>query len=528
MGVVYEGQHITIGRKVAIKLIREEYARAPHARGLLTEARAASSIRHHGIIDIFGFGQQPGVGQYLVMEYLEGSPLDAVIKERAPLALAEAIPMLCEMLDALSAAHAAGVIHRDLKPSNIFVVRASSGAEYIKVLDFGLATRTDVPNGSTPQTHSNLIVGTPQYMAPEQALGAEVGPRTDLYAMGVIAFELLTGRRPFSGRSQMEVVVHHLQSLPPAPASFVPLPNEINELILRLLAKAPQDRPASAREVARELRTLLKPREEGTPLLSSSLPGVRSNYEVERADAPTATVPPLAALALAAGQVPVRSPLWRRWRKWGLVAGGCLALALGAGVVKRRGGAEPVAAAPPPAWVEDFPAPAKQESQSQASTSAAAPELPPVPAPMPADPRTRVKRAPPPAKKKTPKSVPTATITAFPPPNESTSLVAELATEAVLNFTPNESTSPVAERATEGVLNLTVHGTWAYVWVDGKEIGRVPQKNEYSLAAGVRELELRHPNLGLYRRKIVIPPGGTYEHTVDLRNAVQDSTMPFP
>ena len=226
MGIVYEGEHLTIGRKAAIKLLREEHSQGAHARGLLAEARAASAIHHHGIIDIFGFGQQPGVGQYLVMEYLEGRPLDELIQARAPLPLAEAVALLCEVLDALSAAHAVGVIHRDLKPSNIFVARQSNGTESIKVLDFGLAKRSTTPQGTAPQTHSDVIVGTPQYMAPEQALCQEVGPQTDLYAVGVIAFELLTGQRPFTGRSPMEIVAHHLNTPPPAPSLFVALPPE--------------------------------------------------------------------------------------------------------------------------------------------------------------------------------------------------------------------------------------------------------------------------------------------------------------
>ena len=148
MGIVYEGEHLTIGRKVAIKLLRQELSQGAQARGLLAEARAASAIRHRGIIDIFGFGQQPGIGQYLVMEYLEGSPLDELIQARAPLPLAEAIALLGEVLDALSAAHAVGVIHRDLKPSNIFVARQSNGTESIKVLDFGLAKRSTTPQGT--------------------------------------------------------------------------------------------------------------------------------------------------------------------------------------------------------------------------------------------------------------------------------------------------------------------------------------------------------------------------------------------
>ncbi|HYO58310.1 serine/threonine-protein kinase [Archangium sp.] len=255
MGLVYEGEHVAIGHKVAIKFIRPEHEAGGHGRGLLTEARAASAIRHRGIIDVIGFGYQPGIGEYLVMEYLQGQPLNKLIG-RGPLPPTETFGLIGEVLDALSAAHAEGVIHRDLKPSNIFVVRESNGSKYVKVLDFGLAKRSGVPHGTIAQTYSNAIVGTPDYMAPEQALGEAVGPRTDLYAVGVIAFEMLTGRLPFVGRSPMETMAHHLKEPPPVPSSLVALPPGLDELLLRLLAKNPSQRPGSAEEVARELRAL--------------------------------------------------------------------------------------------------------------------------------------------------------------------------------------------------------------------------------------------------------------------------------
>ena len=346
MGVVYEGEHVTIGRKVAIKFIREERLRGTHTRGLLEEARAASAIRHHGIIDIHGFGQQPGVGQYLVMEYLEGHSLDELMQRRAPLGLSEALPLLCEVLDALSAAHAAGVIHRDLKPSNIFVVRQSDGSEHVKVLDFGLAKVTDVPHGHIAQSHPSLVVGTPRYMAPEQALGKEVGPRTDLYAVGVIAFEMLTGQRLFPGTSHMEVLFHHLKSPPPVPSSLAALPRELDDLILRLLAKAPEQRPGSASEVARALRAVLTPGESpraqsqrlsrDAPDSHRSLGGTGTGgsefpLRVGEASAPLSVAAPL----------PVRGSRWTR----GLVTGGLLVLTLTLGAGMLMGG-------PPPAPVD--------------------------------------------------------------------------------------------------------------------------------------------------------------------------------
>jgi serine/threonine-protein kinase len=259
MGVVYEGEHPDIGRKVAIKIIRPDSSEGVRSRELIAEARAASAIRHRGIIDIFGFGTLPGVGQYLVMEFLNGRPLDEVILDRAPMPPAEVIRLMTEVLGALSAAHAEGVIHRDLKPGNIFVVLESNGSEYVKVLDFGLAKKGTTPNSATPQTRASMIVGTPEYMAPEQACGQAVSPRTDLYAAGIIMFELLTGRLPFRGDSPMHVAIMQVQNAPPAPSSFVDgLPPELDALILRMLAKDPEQRPLSADLVARELKGIAR------------------------------------------------------------------------------------------------------------------------------------------------------------------------------------------------------------------------------------------------------------------------------
>ncbi|WP_395849266.1 protein kinase [Cystobacter fuscus] len=518
MGVVYEGEHAAIGRKVAIKFIREEYARDPNARDLLSEARAAGAIRHHGVIDIHGFGHQPGVGQYLVMEYLEGQPLNELIRERAPLPPSEAIALLCEVLDALSAAHAMGVIHRDLKPSNIFVVRQSNGSEYIKVLDFGLAKRATAPDGTTPQTHSNLIVGTPQYMSPEQALCEAVGPQTDLYAVGVIAFELLTGQRPFPGRSHMEVVAHHLRTPAPAPSSLVPQPPELDALVLRLLAKAPHQRPASASEVARELRALLQSPEGfgvRTPrTISRPLPAVRL-ADSASLDAPTATLSPAPAtpgLAPAPTVPPTRGSRW----KWGAMAGGTLLLALGVGVVMREGRTEQI-----PAKASESPPATAAPTTARPTASTPTPEPQPTSAPAPVESqRPATTTALPSAKKKAPKPVrpvqPVTTAAREPP-------------RTVPEPAPASEPEPAPEHAATGILHLMVKGAWAEVWIDGQKLGRIPPQNRYPLAVGEHELELRNPNFPSHRKTVLIPANGTLPHTVDFTVATAPvSSSPRP
>jgi serine/threonine protein kinase len=500
MGIVYEGEHLTIGRKAAIKLLREEHSQGSQARGLLAEARAASAIRHHGIIDILDFGQQPGVGQYLVMEYLEGSPLSELLQARAPLPLAEAVVLLCEVLDALSAAHAVGVIHRDLKPSNIFVARQSNGTESIKVLDFGLAKRSTTPQGTAPQTHSDVVVGTPQYMAPEQALCQEVGPQTDLYAVGVIAFELLTGQRPFTGRSPMEIVAHHLRTPPPAPSLFVELPPEADALVLQLLAKEPRQRPGSASEVAHKLRALLQPREDSR--LSS---GARSSHALTvhapppgetPAPLPTQTLQPSPAMPGPQAE-PLAAPPRRgsRWR-WGVVAGGVLSLMLGVGTVPPE--VQPVAS----------------PSLPEPVVSAPHPEPEPIlaPAPSPVAPARRGGTAPSSARKKAPVSAPPV----------ATPIASVQPSSAPPEPAPPE---PAPQPAATGTLHLVMRGSWADVWVDGQKLGRVPPIHSYTLTSGEHELELRNPAFAHYRRTLVIPAGGTLRHTAALGT---DAPPPTP
>ncbi|NTX61219.1 serine/threonine protein kinase [Myxococcus sp. CA051A] len=276
MGIVYEGEHAVIGRRVAVKVIRPDFVEGGRARDLATEARSAAAIRHRGIIDIFGFGTIPDVGQYLVMEYLEGAPLDEVIHQRAPMLEVEVIRILDALLSALAAAHGVGVIHRDLKPGNVFMVREGDGSESVKVLDFGIAKRSEAPYGSTPQTHANALVGTPEYIAPEQACGHQVSPQTDLYAVGVIAYELLTRRLPFEGESAMAIIVHHVRTPPPPLSKYREVNSALEALVMRLLAKEPTERPASAESVRRELKHVLAGFSEGATRLSAPPPETRA------------------------------------------------------------------------------------------------------------------------------------------------------------------------------------------------------------------------------------------------------------
>ena len=260
MGIVYEARHPVIGKRAAVKVLKPEVAEDPEQmERLLSEAKAIASINHQAVIDIFGFGQLPDGHHYMVMEYLDGEPLDLLLQRAGKLPLGEALAIVDKIASGLGAAHAVGVVHRDLKPSNVILVSHVDGTREVKVLDFGLA-KAGKPHESVPQTIVGRVQGTPEYMAPEQARGLAVGPRTDLYALGVIAFELVVGDVPFDGPSPMEIMLKQVREPPPRPSSREPaLPSSFDDFIARLMAKSPDDRPASADEVRQLIARLSQP-----------------------------------------------------------------------------------------------------------------------------------------------------------------------------------------------------------------------------------------------------------------------------
>jgi serine/threonine protein kinase len=256
MGVVYRGVQPVIGKTVAIKVIRGEVNDdTRRIQRMLLEARAVNAIGHRGIVDIFGFGQMPGGRHYVVMEFLQGEPLDVWLRSRKPLSLTEVLDLLEEILAPLGAAHAAGVVHRDLKPSNLFRVLHGDGSRSLKLLDFGLAKRTMHDKGLT---RTGLVLGTPGYMAPEQVNGEPVDARTDLYSLGVLAYRL-AGTRPFDVTETVDLMEAHLRTPPrPIRQKRPDLPEALEALLLRLLEKDPARRPGSVEEV-REALARIRP-----------------------------------------------------------------------------------------------------------------------------------------------------------------------------------------------------------------------------------------------------------------------------
>ncbi len=255
MGTVYAAEHMGLHRKVALKVLRKELAHDDSsARRFAQEARAASAIEHRNVVDIFDFGTLPSGCFYYVMEMLAGEDLAQVLHRVGRLPWASARGIVEQVIRALGAAHERGVVHRDIKPSNCFVVAAKrpGDPDTIKILDFGIAKVASPTAGGPALTAAHDIIGTALYMAPEQARGEAVDARTDIYAVGVLMYRMLTGRVPFSGSSNVQVIIQHATAEPPRPRSIVPeLAQEVEAIIVRALAKDPGQRFGSMEEFER-------------------------------------------------------------------------------------------------------------------------------------------------------------------------------------------------------------------------------------------------------------------------------------
>ncbi|MCC7381715.1 MAG: protein kinase [Deltaproteobacteria bacterium] len=255
MGSVYAALHPLIDKRAAIKVLLHQHCRRTElVQRFIDEARAVNRIGHEHIVDVFAFGELQDGRSYFVMEWLEGESLAARIA-RGRVGFAMAIHIIAQLCDALAAAHAKGIVHRDLKPANVFLVSGRQEDVFVKLLDFGIAKlgSSDEPRPSNePNTSPNMVMGTPEYIAPEQAMAAEVSSPADVYALGVIAFELFTGRLPFVSHSPVELLYKHAVHPPPRPSEVQPaIPPVLEELILGMLAKAPAERPSLAQIQAR-------------------------------------------------------------------------------------------------------------------------------------------------------------------------------------------------------------------------------------------------------------------------------------
>jgi eukaryotic-like serine/threonine-protein kinase len=296
MSQVYLAEHDSIARRVAIKILHRELLGQPAVlERFAHEARASSTVQHENVVEITDFGRTDDGRPFMVMEYLDGEDLGETLIREGPFSWARARPILLQILAALQAAHDEGVIHRDIKPENVFRISRMGSDDYVKVLDFGIAkvlardpkaagARAGTGAGasasakvgsSSPRTLTGHVMGTPAYMAPEQCVGGPVDARADLYAVGVIAYQMLTGRTPFEGGTQAEIMQAQMFDPVPAMATVDPdldLGESVEAVVRKALAKNPERRYASAFEFADALF-------EDIDLESSTLlPGLRSLF----------------------------------------------------------------------------------------------------------------------------------------------------------------------------------------------------------------------------------------------------------
>ncbi len=270
MADVYLAEDTTLGRRVALKVLLKRFVEdETFVERFRREAKAAAGLNHPNVVSIYDWGQIDHV-YYIVMEYVEGETLKERIRRVGRLPAGEAVAIVVELLSAVQFAHTNNVVHRDIKSQNILIDRHGK----VKVTDFGIARA-----GDSSMTEAGSILGTAQYLAPEQAKGEKVDERSDLYSVGVVLYEMLTGTVPFKGDSAVTVAMKHVNELPAEPAELVPgLPYALNQIVLKALAKSPERRYASAAEFAHDLRSAMA----GGPLVAATFDFAAERTQVMR------------------------------------------------------------------------------------------------------------------------------------------------------------------------------------------------------------------------------------------------------
>jgi serine/threonine-protein kinase len=368
MGVVYLARHKVIDKKVAIKVLRADMAREKEITDrFLQEAKAASSIGNPHIIDISDFGQLPDGSTYFVMEWLDGKPLSRVLEETRPIPVVRLVDVAHQIADALAAAHQRGIVHRDLKPDNIFLIKRGAEQDFVKILDFGIAK---VSSGTSKLTRAGSVFGTPHYMSPEQAAGAPVDSRTDIYALGVILYEMASGRVPFDADNFMGILTQHMYKAPVPIRALVPpqdVPPGLEAIILKALSKKPEQRYPTMEEFAQDLNKLTRGMiPDAVPEMMSRSGGFNVPADFFKERGMPAPVP----------ATPLTGSRRGRWGVYAGIAGVAAAIAIVVGIFAKSSSSTASSGPPQPATVPVMPV-----------VAAPVPTPPAAPAPAHVEPR---------------------------------------------------------------------------------------------------------------------------------------------
>jgi serine/threonine protein kinase len=377
MGHVYEVRHVALDRRFAMKILRRDLARDEELAGrFIQEARATASVRHPNVVEITDFGSMPDGIPYFVMELLVGQTLGEVIKTGGPIPARRAVKILRQVASALSAAHQAGIVHRDLKPENVFLVGGVAGgaaSDDVRVVDFGAAKII----GSSRVTRQGIVFGTPHYMSPEQASGQPVDHRADLYSLGIIMYEMFTGRVPFEADTYMGVLTQHMFVQPLRPSEVHPAARELGaleEITMVCLAKKPEERYGSMDELVAALDEVVQPRSDGRIQIADRLSARPSKppASVRYRMADELEPPSLAEMRVAIDSVlPVK-----RVAPWGWIGGTAVVVALAAATLWLVDGRPRTSNLAPVTPVTVAPAPFTPPSVGPASSTPTQPAAP--------------------------------------------------------------------------------------------------------------------------------------------------------